>query len=119
MQELEEVQRITQKQVQPPANKVPQRTQGRSASQSRAPIGIPDAIDFLGGRSKGLEVLPGEISQGTGATAWLPFVRQMIIGPGSSGLLAGAYINQFRQIIGSTSATTPNVIDLADLDDAL
>ncbi len=114
---LEQGQRVTKKKVQKPANQVPGQAARKQAPGT--PPGAPDAIDFLAGRSKGLQALEGGLSEGEGATAWLPFVRQMVTGPGSSGLLAGAYINQFRQIMGTTSQTVPHVINLEDTDDAL
>ena len=118
VQMLEQGQRVTKKQTQAPANQVPGGQQKRQGSKTGGPV-IPDAIDFLGGRSKGVQALDGAVETGPGLTAWLPFVRQMAIGPGSSGLLAGAYINQFRQIMGGTSVTKNTVIDLQNMDDAL
>ena len=98
--------------------------QEQSQSGSTAPAGttgveIPDAIEFLGGRSSGARALENEITPSEGYTAWLPFVRQMTVGPGSSGLMAGAYINQFRQLMGAASVTKNTVIDLQNMDDAL
>ncbi len=66
-----------------------------------------------------MKALEGTVTPSENYTSWLPFVRQMVIGPGSSGLMAGAYINQFRQIMGGASVTKSTVINLENMDDAL
>jgi hypothetical protein len=50
---------------------------------------------------------------------WVKFARRLVNGPGSSGLLAGAYINQVRQLIRAPQNASSVLIDLNDLDDAL
>ena len=119
IQKLERGQRVAPIRTQPAA--APQRRQsgGQARGQPRAPMQTPDAIEFLGGRSQGLKALDGEVTPSQGYTAWLPFVRQMVIGPGSSGMMAGAYINQFRQIMGGASVTRSTVVNLENMDDAL
>ncbi len=95
---------------------------GQSGGQNRGAqsgAAVPDAIEFLGGKSQGLQVPEGVLQSSDNLTSWLPFVRQMVIGPGTSGLLAGAYINQFRQLLRSASVTRSTVIDLENIDDAL
>ncbi len=119
VQALEQGQRIAPKQTQRPAAPPQTRGQPRKGKSQGQGLSVPDPIEFLGGRSKGLQALPGPITQSEGATAWLPFVRQMVIGPGSSGLMAGAYINQFRQVMAASQATTANTINLEAMDDAL
>ncbi len=119
VQALEQGQRIAPKQTQRPAAPPQTKGQPRKGKSQGQGLSVPDPIEFLGGRSKGLQVLPGTVSQGEGLNAWLPFVRQMVIGPGSSGLMAGAYINQFRQIMSAASVTKSTVIDLENMDDAL
>ncbi len=118
VKKLEEGQRITKKKTQAPANQVSEQPQ-QAPQKEGAPVDVPDPIEFLGGRSSGAAALDAEITPSQGYTAWLPFVRQMAIGPGSSGLMAGAYINQFRQIMNAPSVTKNTVIDLQNMDDAL
>jgi len=88
-------------------------------SQGAGGVAIPDAIEFLEGKSGEMQVPEGVLQSSENLTSWLPFVRQIVIGPGTSGLLAGAYINQFRQLLQSASVTRSTVIDLEHIDDAL
>ena len=93
--------------------------QTRGAQSGRV-SGAPDAIEFLGAQQGSeFNVPEGVLQSSDNLTSWLPFVRQMVIGPGTSGLLAGAYINQFRQLLRSASVTRSTVIDLENIDDAL
>jgi hypothetical protein len=50
---------------------------------------------------------------------WVRFAGHLANGPGSSGLLAGAYINQMRQLRRSPQTATSVFINLRDVDDAL
>lgn len=53
------------------------------------------------------------------AAMWLRFAGHLANGPGGSGLLAGAYINQMRQLRQSPQTASVEIINLRDVDDAL
>lgn len=117
---LEQGQRVTKKRVMQPANQVPQQTQGRPPAQSQAPAATPDAIQFLGGR-QGPEFTAPATGRGVNnnhALSWLPLVQQLVKGPGSSGLLASAFINQTRELRRSVSTPT-QVVDMDSIDAGL
>jgi hypothetical protein len=120
VQALEQGQRIAPAQVQQPAvqGQAPQRGNG-GTTQGTAEI--PDAIDFIAGMAGGGGVNPPSAGLPTSPNLdmWVRFARRLANGPGSSGLLAGAYINQVRQLIRSPQNASSVFIDLNDLDDAL
>ncbi len=119
IQALEQGRRVAPVKTQQPAAPQKQSSSRSSPAKEGAGLVTPDAIEFLGGRSQGMKALEGMVTPSENYTSWLPFVRQMVIGPGSSGLMAGAYINQFRQIMGGASVTKSTVINLENMDDAL
>ena len=122
VQALESGQRIAPIKNNPRGKAPPVKGGSTSATPSRGtPSGAPDAIEFLGAQQGSEFNVPveGVLQSSDNLTSWLPFVRQMVIGPGTSGLLAGAYINQFRQLLRSASVTRSTVINLENIDDAL
>jgi hypothetical protein len=50
---------------------------------------------------------------------WLRFARHLVTGPGASGKLAGAYINQMRNLRRNPPPAESRVINLNDVDDAI
>lgn len=122
VQALEQGQRIAPKQTQrPAAPAAPQGSGSTTGGTTADATSIPDAIDFLsnviGGGALG-EPQPG-VAANPNADKWLRFARHLVNGPGSSGLLAGAYINQMRQLMRSPQTVNVEVIDLRDVDEAL
>jgi hypothetical protein len=122
VQALEQGQRIAPAQVQQPAvqGQSPQGGNGGTAPQGTGEI--PDAIDFLSGIAGGgggVNPPSAGLAPSPNLDMWVKFARRLVNGPGSSGLLAGAYINQVRQLIRSPQNASSVLIDLNDLDDAL
>ena len=74
---------------------------------------IPDAIDFLGAQQGSEFNLPqaGRPIDNSRIHSWMPILRQLVTGPGSSGLFASLLIQSARQMrmAGSQAAT---VIDM-------
>jgi len=119
IQKLERGQRVAPIRTQPAA--APQRQAGGQArGQPRAPMQTPDAIEFLGGKQGPEFNMPqtGRPVLNEKALSWLPLVRSLVVGPGSSGLLASAFINQTRELRKSNSSPT-TIIDLDATDDGL
>ena len=119
IQKLEQGQRVAPIRTQPAA--APQRQAGGQArGQPRAPMQTPDAIEFLGGKQGPEFNMPqtGRPVLNEKALSWLPLVRSLVVGPGSSGLLASAFINQTRELRKSNSSPT-TIIDLDATDDGL
>ena len=119
IQKLEQGQRVAPIRTQPGA--APQRQAGGQArGQPRAPMQTPDAIEFLGGKQGPEFNMPqtGRPVLNEKALSWLPLVRSLVVGPGSSGLLASAFINQTRELRKSNSSPT-TIIDLDATDDGL
>ena len=119
IQKLEQGQRVAPIRTQPAA--APQRQAGGQArGQPRAPMQTPDAIEFLGGKQGPEFNMPqtGRPVLNDKALSWLPLVRSLVVGPGSSGLLASAFINQTRELRKSNSSPT-TIIDLDATDDGL
>ena len=81
---------------------------------------MPDAIDFLsqiaGG---GVGAPPAGVIPTERLDMWVRFAARLVNGPGSSGLLAGAYINQLRHLLRSPQAVDSVFIDMNDLDGAV
>jgi hypothetical protein len=122
VQALENGQRVAPKQTQQPAGPAPATGSGNTRSAtSTSPTDIPDAIDFLGGLTAGSGVNPPPAGAAPSANldAWVRFAAHLVNSPGSSGLLAGAYINQMRQFRRSPQNASSVVINLRDVDDAL
>lgn len=122
VQAMENGQRIAPKQTQRPAAPAPARGSGTPGQTSTGTADIPDAIDFISGIAGGGNgVNP---PQGAGVPSanmdmWVRFASHMVNSPGSSGLLAGAYINQIRQLRRTPQIAESVLINLADVDDAL
>jgi hypothetical protein len=117
IQALEQGQRMRPPQTQGQA--APPGVPGAQGGGGGAPGEVPDAIDFFGG-GDALSMPPplSDVAQER-LDDWLPLLRELIMGPGSSGLLAGALINQYR-IMRQTPATFQATwIDLEDVDDGL
>jgi len=120
VQALEQGERIAPKQRNPVAGGQPQ---GQPQGQSRLPQSaeIPDAIEFMGGRSTGPLGTPEVIDRGgslSKAATWLPIMRRMVAGPGSSGKLASALIKQMRALNESPRGQVA-VVDLQAVDAGL
>ena len=84
-------------------------------------LNIPDAIDFMASRSSGAPAPPIATTGVTGGKLelWGPLLERMVTGPGSSGLLAQAYIRQLRRL-KQTRINRPAVtLNLNDVDDGL
>lgn len=124
VQAMQEGQRIAPKQTQRPATPQP-RGDGGSQQVTTGNRGAaatpPDAIEFLASRIGGASVAPpprrADIANAKAMT-WLPLVRQMAAGPGSSGVLASALINQMRAL-SKMPVREATVIDMQDVDAAL
>ena len=123
VQAMEQGQRIAPKQTQAPA--APPSRGGGSGQQTTttggAAMAPPDPIEFLAGRIGGqpLQAPPRRADiKNSKAMAWLPLVRQMAAGPGSSGVLASALINQMRAL-SRMPVRDVTVIDMQDVDAAL
>jgi hypothetical protein len=82
-------------------------------------MNIPDAIEFLGQRQGGEFNIPGRGRQVMNEQAlnWMPLIRQIVVGPGSSGLLASAFINQARKMAQGKPPAA--IIDLDAIDDGI
>ena len=109
---------------QNPRGRAPQPSGGeQSGGQNRgvqSSQGAPDAIEFLGGQ-QGNEFnvsTPARAVTNERALSWMPLIRSLVVGPGTSGLLASAFINQARELRRSGSSPV-TVIDLDAIDDGL
>jgi hypothetical protein len=120
VQALEQGQRVAPKQTQQPAGPAPAQ-QAAPAQATTAPAQIPDAIDFIsqiaGGQTLGVPQAAAPVNPNI--DAWLEFASHMANGPGASGLLAGAYINQMRQARRFPQNAGSVFIDLNDVDASL
>lgn len=121
VQAMENGQRIAPKQTQQPAAPAPSRSSGTTSGASTDATGVPDAIDFIAGLTTGAGVNPppAGTAPNPNMDMWLRFAGHLVNGPGSSGLLAGAYINQMRQLRRSPQTAESVFIDLRDVDSAL
>jgi hypothetical protein len=120
VQALENGQRVAPKQTQQPA--APQRSGGGSpAPTATGPAEIPDAIDFIGGLTAGGGVNPPPAGATPSANLdmWVRFAQHLANGPGASGNLKGAYINQMRQMRRTPPTASSVVINLNDIDAGL
>ena len=122
VQAMENGQRIAPATTQGPA--VQGRPAQSQASQSVNPASrgteVPDAIEFLGQRSQGTQV--PTTTQGAGGDrfeTWRPLLERLVVGPGSSGHLAKAYIEQMRGARQGLVNRPAAVIDMHDIDDGL
>lgn len=93
--------------------------QTRGAQSGRV-SGAPDAIEFLGAQQGSEFNVPTQTRAVTNerALSWMPLIRSLVVGPGTSGLLASAFINQARELRRSGSSPV-TVIDLDAIDDGL
>jgi hypothetical protein len=122
VQAMEDGQRIAPKQTQQPAAPASSgRGSGATQASDASATGIPDAIDFISQMAAGGGVNPPQAGAAPSANLdmWVRFARHLVNGPGSSGLLAGAYINQVRQLRTTPQAASSVFINLRDVDDAL
>lgn len=123
VQALEQGQRIAPKQTQQPAAPAPA---GRGSGTTTVGTGagttdVPDAIDFLAGRATGEVGIPatGYAAGSSRAATWLPILQQLAAGPGSSGVLGAALIDQTRRMRQAVPRRDAAVIDMQDTDVAL
>ena len=120
--DLEEGQRIAPIQNQSRGQSPPLDRGGRttSSAQNRGGTVVPDAIEFLGGQQGNQFNVSTQTRAVTNerALSWMPLIRSLVVGPGSSGLLASAFINQARELRRSGSSPV-TVIDLDAIDDGL
>lgn len=121
VQAMEDGQRIAPAKSQAPAAPQPTTSNSRPQVQATGSGQIPDAIDFLSGVAGGGVNVPtsGGVAPSANLDMWVRFARHLANGPGASGLLGGAYINQIRQAMRSPQAASAVMINLNDLDDAL
>jgi len=119
VQALEQGQRIAPKQKQGSA--APQPSGSIQPQGSTSPVAVPDAIDFAAGRSSGPPEAPVSNPgiNGSKFDSWAPILRGLVAGPGSSGQLAAAYIQQMRTVRGKSSVRPPTIIDLSAIDDGI
>jgi hypothetical protein len=123
VQALENGQRIAPKQTQRPAGPAP--TASRSTTGSAAgtgPADIPDAIDFISSlpaAAGGLTPPPAGITPSANLDMWVRYAQYLANGPGASGLLRGAFINQMRQLKVTPQNTQSVIINLNDIDAGL
>lgn len=122
VRDLEEGQRIApiQNQSRGQSPPLPEGQSGGQSGGAQSEVAIPDAIQFLGGQ-QGSEFNLPVAEQGLDITkieTWGPILRQLVSGPGSTGTLANALINQARTL--RQVRTGPAiVIDLQATDDAI
>lgn len=121
VQALSDGQRVAPKQTQRPAGPAPSQGGGTRTATSTGPADIPDAIDFISGIAGGQTLgVPGAAAPANpNIDAWLDFAKVLVNGPGSSGLLAGAFINQLRQARQFPQNASSRYVDLNDVDAAL
>lgn len=121
VQAMEQGQRIAPKQTQRPAAPAPAGGSGTQTEQTgTGAVDIPDPIEFLGGLSDGplTEPVRNNPQAASKAATWLPILTQLASGPGSSGLLASAIINQARAL-RRIPRSDAMVLDLHDVDRAI
>jgi hypothetical protein len=121
VQALEDGQRVAPKQTQQPAANT---SQNQPTSQNREVSGsaeVPDAIDFISQMAAGggVNVPTANAAPSANLDMWVRFAQHLVNGPGSSGNLAGAYINQIRQLRRTPHTADSVFINLRDVDDAL
>lgn len=121
VQALSDGQRVAPKQTQrPAAAAAPAQGSGNTMERTSTAAAVPDAIDFLsqiaGG---GVGAPPAGVIPTERLDMWVRFAARLVNGPGSSGLLAGAYINQLRHLLRSPQAVDSVYIDMNDLDGAV
>ena len=121
VQAMEQGQRVAPRQTQEAA--APRTaSQGGGATSGPTSNGatVPDPIQFFAGRANGQVGLPQSRSQvdNSRAATWLPILRQLAAGPGSSGALASAIINQARALAAARQ-TPATIVDMNGADDAL
>jgi hypothetical protein len=83
-------------------------------------MGIPDPIQFIAGRDGGPLEVPrtGQNIENNKALNWLPILRGLVVEPGSSGVLASAFINQARSL-ASAGGGPAAIVDLEAIDDGI
>ena len=119
---MEEGQRIAPKKTQQPAAPAPSgRGSGTTQASGTSATGIPDAIDFISqiAGGGGVNPPPAGVASSANLDKWVRFARHLVNGPGSSGMLAGAYINQIRQLMRSPQNAESVFVNLRDIDAAL
>lgn len=120
VQTFEEGKRVTKKQTQAPAQEQRQTSTSPPGGASGAGVSIPDPIQFLGGQQgQEFDVEGGDAElDNSRALTWIPILRELASGPGSSGVLASALINQARHL-RRTRRAPARIIDLQATDDAI
>lgn len=120
VQAMRDGQRIAPKQTQRSATPEPVTGGGGTSSSTGPGMAVPDPIDFIASRANAPLEAPERRAEfaNSKAMAWLPIARQLAVGPGSSGVLASALINQMRalQRMPVREVTT---IDMGDIDAAI
>lgn len=123
VQAMEDGQRIAPASTQQPAAPTPQGGLANAKSSGQmpqAPMQVPDAIDFLAGKNGNDFNMPNLQRQtdSSRALTWLPVLRQLASGPGTSSALVNAFINQARALnqAGSQPAT---IVDMRAADDGI
>lgn len=121
VQAMSDGQRIAPVKNQQPAAPAPQGGGGAAQVSPGVSDQIPDAIDFISQLAAGGGVNdPGAgMPVNPNVDMWVRFAQHLVNGPGSSGLLAGAYINQLRQLRRSPQVAESVIVNLRDVDDAL
>lgn len=122
VQAMEDGQRIAPKQTQQSAAPRPAgRGSGTSTGTGPGATDVPDAIDFIGSRANGEVGVPqtGYVPSSSRAATWLPILNGLAFGPGSSGVLGAALIDQTRRMRQAIPRMDAAVIDMQDTDVAL
>ena len=115
---LEQGQRVTKKQTQPPAAAGPPR---RSPASGQPAGGTPDPIAFASkkfGGSLGGAPQAG-INYDPELQRWLGMAQALAASPGSSGMLVSSFIHQVRQLRQVAFTPMARLVDLNAMDDSI
>lgn len=121
VQALEQGQRIAPLKTQRPAR--PQKRSGPARSRNAPQRGVeaPDPMEFMGSRLGGTltrpPTAPAHRTQ-VDVQAFLPLLQRLATAQGASGVLAQAYITQFRNASMMPFTYETPLIDMQEADDA-
>jgi hypothetical protein len=87
----------------------------------RPVIGVPDAIDFIGGRGSGTfdPALAGEGRTAFDASRWRPLLQQMARDPLASGPITTQLLEQLGNMNKKPRSSQVDIIDMNAAEDAL
>lgn len=110
------------KEQQPAAPPTAQNKPQTGGRPVRPPTGFDvDPIDFLAGRQTHVSQGPTTPHQHPASAfhAWQKILERLVVGPGSSGLLANAYINQMRRTSHATFTRPATIINTDIVDEGI